>query len=1079
MLERIRELARRVPRDVLLTVLTVAILFGAIARAHRPLKPGPIVPVPDYHVRLGAGSTTAKFKVNGTASSPPGFDATTSQVITLQLETAIAPDVYKTQFFINDPNDPTSPQASLSAPQITLSPSNGIPATPTGTVTFTMPASGVHSYSVRCVINNGVEAATGKVRTDWTYERIVGIRSLTSLIRKILPAESTQYSPRGWADEQNRMVDSFNGGGPPSGSASGDLTGSYPAPLAKQLTGVSGTGITGLTENITTVFSPELLFSGSLGTTQIGQKSTNVTAADLHIRAQSTSSGVGGGLFLHSGDGTTDTNGVQILGHTTGGADQVITQYFVEGPTTAKQTCGGAEITNLFTFESPAAGIFQMRADVGNIYLDAIQKIHLRAAQSTIGDRVRATAGPNGLRIANDATAPTNRLEVAGVTSLTGNTDAVQLVVAANSTQTTHLVDFKGTAGTVTGTIRQDGTGTFPKVRLSTDLAAPTDQLEIGGNNASWDAAITAATLYQKDNTTNGATASPLTVRSANATGTLADAGKLILATGTSTDPAVTSRPAILLKQGATMLASFSQKTGAQAMYLGIADGSETSTNYAVSTDGVNNYFGGLTSGLYFQAAGGTYIMRMTTTGVRIGDSTNPTDQLELVGNNMSWVNTATPKIYQKDFTTNSATAPTFTAQAANATGTNATGGTWKTKSGTGTGSGAPGNIQEDIATAVGAAHGKWFVSENGTEILHIDIGAGVPRIAGNGDLDMTSSGFITLDSTNGTIIRDSGGVNTLFQVAPSAITFAVTPVQFSATLSTPIIKQADRSAAGAATSLTIAAQSSVASATIGGDLKLASGTGNAGLGQPSGKVTLATGPVNALILDPQADTMTSENTNWRWAADVSLPSFGQAQAASGNSGTAMLFFAQAGNGTNKAGGSIIMRGGQPTGTGISGATSIATVDNAGSFSYLLQVASLTSGGRRVVALGGAATVTTTDVPSGDGMTFLAGVATGPTSRPGTGALVYSKGGMPTVWGSNTNSVEVQWENNVATSASAGTNGAVPAQVDEYLTVFVNGNARKIPLFHAVAVDPIEGMPANDNAAADVCESNVRCAGWR
>jgi hypothetical protein len=161
---------------------------------------------------------TARFKINGTPAEPRGFDANHSQVLTFELESPPSPDIWLVQYFVNVASDPDSPQASITglpgavAPALTLSPSNGVPAIPTGPVTTTFPATGIHTYEVRCVINNGVDPATGQVRPDWTFSRIICKRS-TLNIRKELPAERTEYAVRGWADEQNRMVDALTASG--------------------------------------------------------------------------------------------------------------------------------------------------------------------------------------------------------------------------------------------------------------------------------------------------------------------------------------------------------------------------------------------------------------------------------------------------------------------------------------------------------------------------------------------------------------------------------------------------------------------------------------------------------------------------------------------------------------------------------------------------------------------------------------------------------------------------------------------------------------------------------------------------
>jgi len=118
----------------------------------------------------------------------------------------------------------------------------------------------------------------------------------------------------------------------------------------------------------------------------------------------------GGGVVIRSrrGVGAIDSFGVRIREE-----NFDIIQFYSEG-VSPQVTCGPDPTTSQFSFRAPFASIFQMRADVGNIYLDSIGKILLRAAQSTVGDRISAIAGPNGLRVANDSTAPTERLEVAG-----------------------------------------------------------------------------------------------------------------------------------------------------------------------------------------------------------------------------------------------------------------------------------------------------------------------------------------------------------------------------------------------------------------------------------------------------------------------------------------------------------------------------------------------------------------------------------------------------------------------------------------------------------------------------------------
>lgn len=157
---------------------------------------------------------TAKFIINSSPSADRGFDATAGQTLTLRLEQVIPGETWHVKFYVYVPGDPTTPFASKDAPVLTLNPASGEPAIADGTVTVQMPASGCHSYGVRCVINGGIDWATGQVVPEWTSSRIVAIRSASGAgARKILPGESTEYSARGWADEINKMLDLGIGSG--------------------------------------------------------------------------------------------------------------------------------------------------------------------------------------------------------------------------------------------------------------------------------------------------------------------------------------------------------------------------------------------------------------------------------------------------------------------------------------------------------------------------------------------------------------------------------------------------------------------------------------------------------------------------------------------------------------------------------------------------------------------------------------------------------------------------------------------------------------------------------------------------
>jgi hypothetical protein len=149
----------------------------------------------------------ARFTINGSASSPGGFDATNGQVLTFGLEAA-ASLVQRWTLEVYTPSDTASPRASKNAPQINLVGATTGPkvdaVTPGSNITTTAPPSGAHSYIVRSTVNGGL-GADGRPNPDFVFERLVAVRAGGR--RKIVASEGTQYETAGWAGAQNDDVD--------------------------------------------------------------------------------------------------------------------------------------------------------------------------------------------------------------------------------------------------------------------------------------------------------------------------------------------------------------------------------------------------------------------------------------------------------------------------------------------------------------------------------------------------------------------------------------------------------------------------------------------------------------------------------------------------------------------------------------------------------------------------------------------------------------------------------------------------------------------------------------------------------
>lgn len=150
----------------------------------------------------------ARFTVNASPSTARGYDGTNSQALIFALE-AVTGAVQRWTLEVYSPLDGNSPLASKGAPLLTLvgatSGQKVNAATPSASITGTLPASGYHTYKVRSTVNGGLDAY-GRPSPDLVFERIVVIRTPAGR-RKILATESSEYEAAGWAGAQNDDVD--------------------------------------------------------------------------------------------------------------------------------------------------------------------------------------------------------------------------------------------------------------------------------------------------------------------------------------------------------------------------------------------------------------------------------------------------------------------------------------------------------------------------------------------------------------------------------------------------------------------------------------------------------------------------------------------------------------------------------------------------------------------------------------------------------------------------------------------------------------------------------------------------------
>jgi hypothetical protein len=148
-------------------------------------------------------SNKANFKINASLATDRGFEATSAQVMTIQLEDAT--DVHSVRFELYDAAVEDSPLATYNAPDLTFA--GGVRS-----VTLS-PASGSTTITM---VTNGAETHSWKLRStavtsegEYIYERIIALKN--GKPRKPPPGESTEWTERGWADAWAELVDYVTG----------------------------------------------------------------------------------------------------------------------------------------------------------------------------------------------------------------------------------------------------------------------------------------------------------------------------------------------------------------------------------------------------------------------------------------------------------------------------------------------------------------------------------------------------------------------------------------------------------------------------------------------------------------------------------------------------------------------------------------------------------------------------------------------------------------------------------------------------------------------------------------------------
>jgi hypothetical protein len=149
----------------------------------------------------------AKFTIEGTASSPGGYDATVGQTLHFALEGGPASLVNRWTLQVYDPADTTSPLASYGAPLLSLvgaTTGQKVDAATPGTQITCVAPSGMNTWIVRSIVNGGI-LPNGKKSPDYVWERMLAVRDGSGR-RRVISTEQTQYGSEGWARAVNEAM---------------------------------------------------------------------------------------------------------------------------------------------------------------------------------------------------------------------------------------------------------------------------------------------------------------------------------------------------------------------------------------------------------------------------------------------------------------------------------------------------------------------------------------------------------------------------------------------------------------------------------------------------------------------------------------------------------------------------------------------------------------------------------------------------------------------------------------------------------------------------------------------------------